>query len=34
MIMKDIPLNDYAKDILNETLWFLKDDNYKSVAQS
>lgn len=34
MIMKDIPLNDYAKNILNETLWFLKDDNYKSVSQS
>lgn len=31
MIMKDIPLNDFAIDILNETLWFLEDENYKSV---
>jgi len=31
MIMKDIPLNDYAVEILNDTLWLLEDDHYKSV---
>lgn len=31
MIMKDIPLNDFAIDILDETLWFVKDENYKAV---
>lgn len=30
-MMKDIPLNDFALDILNEALWFVQDDNYKSV---
>jgi hypothetical protein len=29
--MKDIPLNDFAINILNDTLWFLKDENYKAV---
>lgn len=33
-LMKDIPLNDFAKDILDETLWLLKDDHYKSVQMS
>lgn len=32
--MKDIPLNDYAIDILNDALWFVKDENYKCVMQS
>lgn len=31
MIMRDIPLNEFATDILDETLWFLKDENYKAV---
>jgi len=31
MIMRDIPLNKFATDILDETLWFLKDENYKAV---
>jgi len=30
--MKDIPLNDFALDILNESLWFVQDENYKSVV--
>lgn len=34
MTMKDIPLNEFAIEILNETLWFLKDDHYKSVHLS
>ena len=34
MIMKDIPLNDFCIEILNETLWFLENDNYKSVQLS
>lgn len=34
MIMKDIPLNDFALEILDETLWMLKDENYKSVHLS
>lgn len=29
--MKDIPLNDFALDILNDSLWFVQDENYKSV---
>jgi hypothetical protein len=29
--MRDIPLNDFALDILNESLWFVQNDNYKSV---
>lgn len=34
MIMKDIPLNDFAINILNDTLWFLQDENYKAVRLS
>lgn len=30
-MMKDIPLNQETIDILNEALWFIKDDNYKLV---
>jgi len=30
--MRDIPLNDFALDILNESLWFVKDENYKAVV--
>lgn len=30
-MMNDIPLNEETKEILNETLWFLKNENYKSV---
>lgn len=33
-MMHDIPLNEETKEILNETLWFLKDENYKSVHMS
>lgn len=29
--MKDIPLNDFTLDILNEALWFAKPENYKQV---
>ena len=29
--MRDIPLNDFALEILNEALWFTKDENYGSV---
>ena len=32
--MKDIPLNDFALDILNDALWFVSDENYKSVICS
>ena len=31
-MMRDIPLNDFALDILNESLWFVQDNNYKSVV--
>ena len=31
-MMKDIPLNDFALEILNEALWFVQDDHYKSVV--
>ena len=30
-MMKDIPLNEEAIEILNEALWFLKDERYQSV---
>jgi len=30
-MMKDIPLNDFATNLLNEALWFILDENYKSV---
>lgn len=30
--MKDIPLNDFALDILNEALWFVQNENYKAVV--
>ena len=30
-MMRDIPLNDFALDILNEALWFVQGNNYKSV---
>ena len=30
--MKDIPLNQFTLDILNEALWFIKDENYKAVV--
>lgn len=33
-MMKDIPLNDFATDILNDTLWILKDEAYKRVQLS
>lgn len=29
--MKDIPLNDYCIDLLNEALWFTQEANYKKV---
>tara|TARA_R110002153_G_scaffold101711_9_gene237953 strand:- start:3571 stop:4239 length:669 start_codon:yes stop_codon:yes gene_type:complete len=29
--VKDIPLNDEVLEILNESLWFLEDENYKST---
>lgn len=29
--LSDIPLNDYALEILEEAEWFIKDDNYKLV---
>jgi len=29
--LKDIPLNNFALDILKETEWFVKDKNYTSV---
>lgn len=30
--MKDIPLNDYCIDLLNEALWFTQENNYKKVV--
>ncbi len=30
--MKDIPLNQDCIDILNDALWFVKNDNYKKVV--
>lgn len=32
--MRDIPLNDFALDILNDALWFVKNENYKTVSLS
>lgn len=29
--MKDIPLNDYAIELLNEGLWFIKEENYRNL---
>lgn len=33
-MMKNIPLNDYAIDLLNEALWFTKQENYSAVIPS
>jgi len=33
-LMRDIPLNDFAKDILNDSLWFVQDENYKTVQMA
>lgn len=30
--MKDIPLNDFCIDFLNDALWFTKEENYKKVV--
>jgi hypothetical protein len=30
--MRDIPLNDYCINILNDALWFAKEENYKKVV--
>ena len=32
--MRDIPLNDFAIDILNDALWFTKDKNYEAVVKT
>ena len=31
-MMRDIPLNDYCINILNDALWFAKEENYKKVV--
>lgn len=30
--MKDIPLNDFAIEMLNKSLWFVENENYKAVV--
>lgn len=32
--MRDIPLNDFAIDILNDALWFTRDKNYEAVVKT
>ena len=32
--MKDIPLNDFTLEILNEALWFTENENYKAVVKT
>jgi hypothetical protein len=32
--MRDIPLNDFTIDLLNEALWFSKEENYSAVVPS